>query len=90
MTPRDSTSKTDLRCADALSRQFVADVIAAMERDRIDRKELGRRWGKSRQQVHEVLNCQHNLGMVTLAGLASALGRRVSVRLELKKISDKE
>lgn len=90
MTPTGSMPQIDMQNSHALARQFIADVVAAMECDGIDRKELGRRWGKSRQHVHMVLNYPQNFNLVSLVGLARALGRRVSVRLELKKIPDKE
>jgi len=67
--------------ADYLKMQFVEDTLAAMERQGIDRSELARRLGKSRQYVGRVLNERANFTLDSMAQIACALGAHIATRL---------
>jgi transcriptional regulator with XRE-family HTH domain len=64
-----------------LKAMFVEDILRAMEAEGINRNELARRLGKSRQYVSRILNETDNFTIKTLAAIACALRRDIALRL---------
>lgn len=70
--------------ADYLKGSFVADVSQAMEEDSLSKNSLARRMGTSRQYVGKILDEEdpNNFTIDSIARIAAALGRDVSLRLK--------
>lgn len=64
-----------------LKAQLVEDIYAAMEEQGLNRAQLAKRLGESRQYVTRVLNEKANFTLETVAKLACVLNRRVAVRM---------
>ena len=59
------------------------DILAIMEEENLSRSDLAARLGVSRQYVTKLINRTPNLTLRSLAEIAAALGRQVTVRLEM-------
>lgn len=67
--------------ADYLKMSIASDILAAMESQGVDRSELARRLGKSRQYVSRVLNERANFTLDSLAQIACALDMSITARI---------
>ncbi len=64
-----------------LKAQFVEDIYKVMESQGLNRSQLAKKLGKTRQYVGRVLNEKANFTLETLAEIACALGMQVSARM---------
>ncbi|MFA6239665.1 MAG: helix-turn-helix transcriptional regulator [Candidatus Hydrogenedentales bacterium] len=64
-----------------LKAAFVDDVCAAMHEMNITKSALAERLGKSRQYVTRVLNESANFTIDSMAEIATALGRQLTIRV---------
>ena len=64
-----------------LKAQFVEDIYKAMEKQNLNRNQLAKKLGKSRQYVGKILNEKANFTLETLAEIACALDMRVTARM---------
>jgi plasmid maintenance system antidote protein VapI len=62
---------------------FVEDILRALDDDEVSKSELGRRMGKSRQQISTLLDedKKNNFTIETMAKISVALGRKLIVRM---------
>ena len=69
--------------ADSSKGVFVEDVLRALEESNVSKSELGRRMGKSRQQINVLLDDEkkNNFTIETMAKVSTALGRKLFVRM---------
>lgn len=69
--------------ADSSKGVFVEDVLRALEQSNVSKSELGRRMGKSRQQINVLLDDEkkNNFTIETMAKVSTALGRKLFVRM---------
>lgn len=69
--------------ADSSKGVFVEDVLRALEQCNVSKSELGRRMGKSRQQINVLLDDEkkNNFTIETMAQISTALGRKLFVRM---------
>jgi len=69
--------------ADTAKGVFVEDVLRALDDSHVNKSELARRMGKSRQQINTLLSEEkkNNFTIETMAKLSSALGRKLFVRM---------
>jgi ribosome-binding protein aMBF1 (putative translation factor) len=72
--------------ADFMKSQYVENVMQAMSEKGISQSDLARRWGKSRQYLHKLLNEDKriNFTIETMVEVAMLLDRRLEMHL-LKK-----
>lgn len=72
--------------ADFMKSQYVENVMQAMAEKGISQSELARRWGKSRQYLHKLLNEDKriNFTIETMVELVMLLDRRLEMHI-LKK-----
>ena len=68
--------------SESIRADFVEDILEEMERQGINRTELAKRMGKSRQYVSRVLNEDVNFTTDTLALFACAVGCKLHVSIE--------
>ena len=67
---------------DWLALDLSEQILAVLEDEGLSRADLAERLGVSRQYVTKLLNRTPNLTLRSLAEIAAALGRQVTVRLE--------
>jgi transcriptional regulator with XRE-family HTH domain len=67
--------------SDFLKAQFAEDVYRAMAEKGLNKNALSKKLGKTRQYVGRILNESANFTFRTIAEIACALGRQVSVRM---------
>lgn len=67
--------------SDFLKAQFAEDVYQAMAEKGLNKNALSKKLGKTRQYVGRILNESANFTFRTIAEIACALGRQVSVRM---------
>lgn len=67
--------------ADLLKGMVTEDIVRAMEEEGLNRNQLARKLGKSRQYIGRVLNESANFTLERLAEFACGLGRRITVRM---------
>ncbi len=65
-----------------LKAAFVDDICAAMHEMNITKSALAERLGKSRQYVTRVLNESANFTIDSMAEIAAALGRQLTIRVQ--------
>jgi DNA-binding Xre family transcriptional regulator len=72
--------------ADLLKSLYVENVMEAMADKKVSQSDLARRWGKSRQYLHKLLNEDKriNFTIETMVELAMLLDRRLEMHM-LKK-----
>lgn len=72
--------------ADFMKSQYVENVMQAMSEKGISQSDLARRWGKSRQYLHKLLNEDKriNFTIETMVEVAMLLDRRLEMHM-LKK-----
>lgn len=72
--------------ADLLKSLYVENVMEAMSDKKVSQSDLARRWGKSRQYLHKLLNEDKriNFTIETMVELAMLLDRRLEMHM-LKK-----
>lgn len=63
-----------------LKAEIVADFLRVMEEEGLNKNQLARRLGKSRQYVGRVLNETANFALESLVEMACALNRRILLR----------
>ncbi len=67
--------------ADLLKGMVTEDIMRAMEDNGINRNQLAKKMGKSRQYIGRVLSEKANFTLERLAALACALDRDIAVRM---------
>jgi transcriptional regulator with XRE-family HTH domain len=71
--------------ADFAKSLVTEDILAAMEAEGINKSQLAKMLGKSRQYISRVLNETANFTIDSLAEIACALNRKIEVRIIDKK-----
>lgn len=66
---------------------FSEQILAVLAEEGLSRTDLAERLGVSRQYVTKLINRTPNLTLHSLAEIAAALGRQVTVRLEPLPVS---
>jgi transcriptional regulator with XRE-family HTH domain len=81
----------DLRDPEYLREWLIFDlseqILAILSQEGLSRADLAARLGVSRQYVSKLINRTPNLTLRSLAEIAAALGRQVTVRLEPLPVS---
>lgn len=72
--------------ADCMKSLYVENVMQAMAEKGVSQSELARRWGKSRQYLHKLLNEDKriNFTIETMVELAMLLGQRMELHMLAK------
>jgi hypothetical protein len=70
---------------------FINDILTAMEEQGVNKNQLAKKWGKSRQYLNSVLDREKasNFTIDTIVSLSMTLGL-VPQRIELKKMDSGE
>lgn len=70
---------------------FINDILCAMEEQGVNKNQLAKKWGKSRQYLNSVLDREKasNFTIDTIVSLSMMLGL-VPQRIELKKMDSGE
>jgi len=67
--------------SDYLKGQITEDILAAMEENGMNKNQLSKKLGKSRQYVNRILNETANFTLDTLAKFACALNCKIEARI---------
>ncbi len=69
--------------ADYIKGLFVNFMLEAMDEEKLTQSEVARKWGRSRQYLHKLLNEDKrvNFTVETMVELAMLLGRRIEMRV---------